>query len=79
MIQEIIASDKLSELQKGIIEKISKQQRLSVEEGIELFNFDLGILGILATKVNQRKNQDKVFFNKNFHIEPTNICVYDCK
>ena len=79
MIQEIISSDQLTDLQKVITQKIIQQERLSSEEGIELFNFDIGILGILASYLNNKKNQDKVFFNKNFHIEPTNICIYDCK
>lgn len=68
----------MSDLHERITNKIIQQQRLTVEEGIELFNFDLGILGIIASFQNNKKNQDKVFFNKNFHIEPTNICIYDC-
>ncbi|NOQ26512.1 MAG: aminofutalosine synthase MqnE [Bacteroidales bacterium] len=79
MIHEILSSGQLSDLHERITNKILQQQRLTVEEGIELFNFDLGILGIIANFQNKKKNQDKVFFNKNFHIEPTNICIYDCK
>ena len=78
MIQEIFSSGQLTDLQKKITDKIIRQERLTSEEGIELFNFDIGILGIIASYLNKKKNQDKVFFNKNFHIEPTNICVYDC-
>lgn len=78
MIHEILSSGQLSDLHERITNKIIQQQRLTVEEGIELFNFDLGILGIIASFQNNKKNQDKVFFNKNFHIEPTNICIYDC-
>ncbi len=79
MIQEILSSEQLTTLQKRITKKVFLQERLNLEEGIELFNFDLGALGILASHLNHKKNNDKVFFNKNFHIEPTNICVYDCK
>ncbi|MFC2152621.1 aminofutalosine synthase MqnE [Bacteroidota bacterium] len=79
MIQEIISSNLITDLQKEITKKIVQEERLSIKEGIELFKLDLGILGILASHVNKKKNQDKVFFNKNFHIEPTNICIYDCK
>lgn len=78
MTQEILNSALLNDSQKRITEKIFKKERLNIEEGIELFNFDLGILGILATYLNKIKNQDWVYFNKNFHIEPTNICIYDC-
>ena len=79
MIQELILSEQLTNSQKRIVNKIINQERLNIEEGIELFDFDLGVLGILASYLNKRKNQDKVFFNKNFHIEPTNICIHDCK
>ena len=78
MIQNIIQSNQLSDLHKGIAIKIFNQERLNIQEGIELFNFELGILGVLSSYLNNIKNQDKVFFNKNFHIEPTNICIYDC-
>lgn len=79
MLKQEITLDNLSNQQKDIVHKVTSQQRLSIEEGIELFNFDLGVLGILASEINKNKNQQKVFFNKNFHIEPTNICIYDCK
>ena len=79
MIQEILSLEQLTELQLKIANKIIQQERLTLEEGVELFDFDLGILGILSTYLNKKKNQNKVFFNKNFHIEPTNICIYDCK
>lgn len=79
MIQEILATSLLTDSQEKLVDKIFKQERLSIEEGIKLFDLDLGILGILASFINKRKNQDKVYFNKNFHIEPTNICIYDCK
>ena len=34
---------------------------------------------MLANYVREKKNGDYVYFNRNFHIEPTNICVFDCK
>ncbi len=78
MIQDIFFTQQTSDFQRKIIDKIVHNERIDQKEGIELFNLDLGLLGILATHVNQNKNQNKVFFNKNFHIEPTNICIYDC-
>jgi aminodeoxyfutalosine synthase len=29
--------------------------------------------------VRERKNGNKTYFNRNFHIEPTNLCIYTCK
>lgn len=79
MIKQLQGFKNLPKSQLDIITKIQNEERLTVEEGIELFNFDLGILGVVANSVNYRKNQDQVYFNKNIHIEPTNICIYDCK
>ncbi|MCI5055429.1 MAG: aminofutalosine synthase MqnE [Flavobacteriales bacterium] len=67
------------ELQK-ISQKVIDNQRISPEEGIQLFECDeLGFLGHLSNIVRERKNGNKTYFNRNFHIEPTNICVFDCK
>ncbi|MGE0089375.1 MAG: aminofutalosine synthase MqnE [Bacteroidales bacterium] len=79
MIQKILSTNSISSAQKQIIEKAIKHERLSISEGTELFNLDLGVLGIVASHLNYQKNQNKVYFNKNFHIEPTNICIYNCK
>jgi aminodeoxyfutalosine synthase len=38
----------------------------------------LDTLGVLAEYVKEKKSGNKVFFNRNFHVEPTNICVYTC-
>ncbi|MBR2351876.1 MAG: aminofutalosine synthase MqnE [Alistipes sp.] len=39
----------------------------------------LWLLGELATAAKARHSGDKVFFNRNFHVEPTNICLFECK
>lgn len=63
-----------------IAEKIISGTRINEEEGTYLYyNGELGILGMLANHVREKKNQDYTFFNRNFHFEPTNICVYNCK
>jgi aminodeoxyfutalosine synthase len=78
-IQTILKTSKDSNLQE-IAEKIIAGQRISENEGILLFERgDLGMLGSLANLVRERKNGNKTYFNRNFHIEPTNICIYSCK
>jgi len=79
LIKNLLALNTFSATQDVIINKIINNDRLNIQEGIELFDFDLGVLGILANHINQLKNNNKVYFNKNIHIEPTNICIYDCK
>ncbi|MFN5630198.1 MAG: aminofutalosine synthase MqnE [Bacteroidota bacterium] len=65
---------------KIIANKVFNGFRISVEEGITLFEKgELNFLGILANFVREKKNGNDVYFNRNFHIEPTNICVFDCK
>src|SRR6186997_2681058 len=66
------------ELQQ-IAEKVKNGQRISDEDGLLLFQkASLGFVGSLANEVRIRKNGDKVYFNRNFHIEPTNVCVFSC-
>lgn len=65
---------------KNIAEKVLSKQRISAQEGILLYEkAELGFLGTLANYVREEKNGNNVYFNRNFHIEPTNICVFDCK
>ena len=63
-----------------IYNKIIDNQRISSDEGIYLFyNAELSHLGTLANYIREKRHGNKTYFNKNFHIEPTNICVFDCK
>jgi aminodeoxyfutalosine synthase len=72
-------SDLPAEL-KSIAQKVQSAQRISFEEGVLLYEKgELGYLGTLANFIRERKHGNKTYFNRNFHIEPTNLCVYDCK
>jgi aminodeoxyfutalosine synthase len=54
--------------------------RISTEEALWLFDSaDLLELGELANTVNQKRNQKRVYYNLNRHINPTNVCVKSCK
>lgn len=65
---------------KHIAEKVLAQQRITPEEGLALFEKgDLGLLGALANQVRERLHGHKTYFNRNFHIEPTNVCIFTCK
>lgn len=55
-------------------------ERVSAEDGVYLYErADLSYLSVLATHVREQKNGNYAYFNRNFHVEPTNICVFDCK
>jgi len=78
---DLILASKLPDKLKNIAVKVFNEERLTVEEGIALFDKDasLNFLGSLANHIREKKHGDNTYFNKNFHIEPTNICVFDCK
>ncbi len=78
-IQIIIDHTKDTQL-KDIAQKVKEGQRITEQEGILLFEkAELGFLGSLANYIRVKKHGDKTYFNRNFHIEPTNICIYNCK
>ncbi|MBI1781779.1 MAG: aminofutalosine synthase MqnE [Sphingobacteriales bacterium] len=61
-------------------EKIIAGERINEEEGVLLFEKgSLSFAGALANFVREKKHGDIVYFNRNFHIEPTNVCVFACK
>jgi aminodeoxyfutalosine synthase len=65
---------------KRIAEKVAAKQRITPEEGLILYKkADLPLLGVLAGIVRRRLNGNFTYFNRNFHIEPTNKCVYNCR
>lgn len=61
-------------------EKILNKERLSDEDGLVLFEkAGLSFVGAFANLVRERLHGDNTYFNRNFHIEPTNVCVFSCK
>jgi len=64
---------------KAIALKVKSQERITVADGITLFEKGtIDYLGILANYIREKKYGNKTFYNKNFHIEPTNVCVFSC-
>lgn len=69
----------LTEELSAITEKVFNNERISKEEGLILFEKgSLAFLGSLANFIRERLHGDKTYFNRNFHIEPTNLCVFSC-
>jgi len=68
----------LNEL-KEIREKVFRGERITDDEGLLLFEkASLPFLGSLANYLREKKHGDITYFNRNFHIEPTNVCVFSC-
>lgn len=60
-------------------EKIQAGERLSDDDALRLFESgSLGMVGAMANYVREKRHGDITYFNRNFHIEPTNVCVYSC-
>ncbi|WPU91307.1 aminofutalosine synthase MqnE [Mucilaginibacter sabulilitoris] len=79
-LQLLLQNPDLSADLKHIAEKVLNNQRITFDEGVILYEQgDLGYLGVLANYIREKRHGHKTFFNRNFHIEPTNLCVYDCK
>jgi aminodeoxyfutalosine synthase len=63
-----------------IKDKVFAAKRLTRKDGITLFQSnDLLALGRMAGHVARKKNGNRVYFVRNMHINPTNICVNRCK
>jgi len=65
---------------KTIGQKIIQNERISFEDGVALFEkSSLPYVGALANWKRNELHGDITYFNRNFHIEPTNVCVFSCK
>lgn len=79
-VATLLQDTRLDKGLKTIGEKVMSAERLTPEEGLLLFEKgELAYLGALANAVRVRMHGDKTYFNRNFHIEPTNVCVFTCR
>lgn len=64
---------------EAIARKVEHGERLSFEDGLNVFRSDdlMGI-GWLAHSVRRRLHGKKTYFNVNRHLNPTNVCYVDC-
>src|SRR5574338_1209898 len=77
--RQTIAGSSLANELHPIAEKVKAGERISNEEALLLFEkASLSCVGALANHVREKLHGDKVYFNRNFHIEPTNVCVFSC-
>src|SRR3954470_1385914 len=76
---ELLARTQKDPLLKSVAFKILASERLTEDEGVMLFEKgSLPFVGGLANFVREKFHGDTTYFNRNFHIEPTNICVFSC-
>ena len=76
----LLNSDNLPIEFTAIRDKVLHAERISDEDALWLFEqAPLPLLGLLADHARTRLHGNKTYFNRNFHIEPTNVCIYTCK
>lgn len=76
----LLSDPTLSPRHRHLAQKVLDRQRLTPEEGLFLFEEgSLAYVGALANHVREQKHESNTYFNRNFHLEPTNLCLYDCK
>lgn len=78
-LQSLVANASLSPSVLAIAEKIIRKERIQDNEALILFQeAEIDVLGALANYLREDRFGAKTFFNRNFHIEPTNVCVFSC-
>ena len=78
-IESILNDKGLAPEFKSIGEKVIKGERISEEEGLFLFEkAELAFVGALANHLREKHHGNRTYFNRNFHVEPTNVCIYSC-
>ncbi len=79
-LQDIILNASIGKDLQIIAEKVFQNERISCDDALLLYEkADLNFVGMLANYVKNQKFGNKVFFNKNIHVEPSNVCVHKCK
>ncbi len=80
MLSNLILDSVKDRTLKVIAEKVLEKERINDEDGLLLFEKgSLAFLGTLANYIREDRHGNKTYFNRNFHIEPTNVCVFACK
>jgi len=78
-IETVLEDKSLDAGLRQIAGKVFDDQRISEAEGLLLFEKgELGFVGALANYLRERRHGDNTYFNRNFHVEPTNVCLYTC-
>ena len=63
-----------------VAEKVLNKIRITEQEALFLFEkASLSFVGTLANFKREQLHGGHTYFNRNFHIEPTNVCVFACK
>ncbi len=63
-----------------ISDAVRRGERITAEEALVLWReAPLWLLGELATERKRSASGQSVYYNRNVHLEPTNICLFNCE
>jgi aminodeoxyfutalosine synthase len=63
-----------------VAEKIAAGESLTQQDGVALYRSrDIHSIGRLANSVREKLHGDKTYYNRNRHINYTNVCALSCK
>lgn len=78
-IHTVLRDKTLAPSLRTIAAKVFAGNRITPAEGLLLYEeAPLGYLGSLANFLREQRHGDRTYFNRNFHVEPTNVCLYTC-
>ncbi|MEM0995732.1 MAG: aminofutalosine synthase MqnE [Bacteroidota bacterium] len=76
---KLLKNKQLDPVAFRIAEKVEAAERISDDEALYLYTKpELSFVGVLADHIRRRKHGLRTYFNRNFHVEPTNVCIYSC-
>ena len=79
VINNMVTATHISKDLQEISDKVLAGKRITDEDCLLLFEkASLGFVGSLANHIREKMHGDTTYFNRNFHIEPTNVCVFSC-
>ena len=78
-LELLVADPTLPAELRTIAQKVRDGERITFDEGVLLFERgELSFVGALANHLREQRHGDRTYFNRNFHVEPTNVCLYTC-
>lgn len=65
---------------RRVVTKVEVGQRITTDDALLLYTqASIPLLGLLASCIRRSINGNEAYYNRNFHIEPTNICSFNCR
>ena len=79
LLSYLSSNNKVERREKEIAEKVLNKVRISDDDALYLYTKpELSFVGMLANHIRTERHGKKTYFNRNFHVEPTNVCIYTC-